>query len=154
MAPRQPRQSDGLSKLPEGFKAFQDGWKDVTNNKCPYDVVIDEDFSDEHLGKKLASTFGKMKDSITVALARHDKPVEAVFIYELLLGNAALSDIVDYTTEFLVSKKKAGTNPPEYREFLATRIFRSRIRTSREKDFEQRETLSNSHGFSIMDLQR
>lgn len=74
-----------LSVLPEAFKAFTDGWVDITDEEKAYKIELEDDFH------------------------RRGLPVEAIFIFEHLLGDG-LNKIVDYTTTRLVDKGKSPTS--------------------------------------------
>ena len=115
-----------LKGLPEAFTAWANGWDDVTDENVGYSIEREDDFKDHELGRSLIETLIHIKEFTTIALTRRALPVESVYIFEHLVGDA-LSKIVDYTTTRLVDKKKPPTSPHEYSEFLATRILRSRI---------------------------
>lgn len=64
MAPRRP--TDPLSALPDAFTAYKDGWTEDTLEQKPYEVVLDNDFSDHELGSKFRSSLSRMKDGVTL----------------------------------------------------------------------------------------
>ena len=75
-------------------------------------------------------------------------------VFEHLLGDGAMCSIVDYTTQVLIEKGKPATNISKIRQFIATRILRSRFRLSTARAFDPMEQIAIQNGFILMDLHR
>lgn len=111
------------SNLPEAFKAFRDGWNEVTNSNVSYTVVLESEYSDDNVAEKLRATLLNMANLMIDALACRGKdPNNIVLIFEHLFGEATFAKLVDYTTQALVSKDKEPTNISEFQQFIASRI--------------------------------
>ena len=65
--------------LPEAFKAWADGWSDITREDVAYQIELEDDFQDHELGRSLVETLLHIKESTTLALLRRALPVEAIY---------------------------------------------------------------------------
>jgi hypothetical protein len=152
MAPRGA--SDPMKSLPEAFKAWLDGWNNVTQHNHEYTVVYADDFFNENLGKKLRETLTHFENSLNCELASRGKNVTSVNTFEFLVGEHSFNTLVDYTTQCLIKRNKHATNPNEFREFIATRILRSRLRVSSKRAFELLDFTAIQNGFICMSQER
>ncbi|KAG7344188.1 hypothetical protein IV203_022196 [Nitzschia inconspicua] len=46
---------DPMKAIPAELKAFQDGWEEITDDSQPYEVVMEDDFSQEYSAKRINS---------------------------------------------------------------------------------------------------
>ncbi|KAG7344797.1 hypothetical protein IV203_029336 [Nitzschia inconspicua] len=44
---------DPMKAIPAELKAFQDGWEEITDDSQPYEVVMEDDFSQEYSAKRI-----------------------------------------------------------------------------------------------------
>ncbi|KAG7358534.1 hypothetical protein IV203_015123 [Nitzschia inconspicua] len=113
---------DPFTGIPADIQAFRDGWTEITDHGHPYEVVLARDFSDDYLAQRICGTFQNMGDKVTASLVSLGKEVSRASILELLIGDVAIVQLEQFTTEMLVKQNSPPPLAPyEYRDFLYTR---------------------------------
>ncbi|KAG7341479.1 hypothetical protein IV203_023431 [Nitzschia inconspicua] len=145
---------DPMKAIPAELKAFQDGWEEITDDSQPYEVVMEDDFSQEYSAKRMCDILGHIAKRLTSLIAQRGKTVNRVAVLDMLLDSSAICKLEEYTTEMLVSANNPPLVPLEFKEFLFTRWFRSRFNVSNDVAFAESMKNATSHNITLMERDR
>ncbi|KAG7369946.1 hypothetical protein IV203_027692 [Nitzschia inconspicua] len=146
--------SDAMKWIPADLKAFQDCWEEITDDSQPYEVVMEDDFSQDYSAKRMCDILGHIAQRLTSLISGRGKTVNRVAVLEQLLDTSVLYKLEEYTTQMLVSLKHQPLVPFEFREFLFTRWLRSRFKVSNEVAFASLMKHVASDNFTLMERDR
>lgn len=141
-------------KIPQAFLAFRDGWEETTIDNEPIRLFIEDDYIDEHNLNSSIDTFTHMVTSMSSALKSRGQENNWVNAFTYLLPGNVISKLSDATTQHLVAAKCDHTENDEYYEFIATKMFRSRLRLSTYEAFVIMKDQSIKHGFDLIEYER
>ena len=141
--------------LPEGLRAFRDGWSEITKYNEPYRIVKKGDVNEhDDNGSNLAEMYLWMADKMTTSLTQSGFTSTSYNIFTHLLSDIVLLKIIEYTNHDLVLKGHPITNLLEFKQFIGTRWLRSRLKVSPELAFNKMQETAKYHGFPLMDRER
>ena len=152
-----PRKKRLLEKLPEAFRAYQDGWKlQEVNTPVAYVLLNDEEYNEQFLQTYIQSTYSYIAESIAASLSLHGQgEVNMVNSYERLLSSDAIDRVSFCTNPALVSLGHPPTNPQEFCRFLHHKNLVLRFNLSLDKAWEcVMPQIAESNKFSLMALSR
>ncbi|KAG7360729.1 hypothetical protein IV203_035828 [Nitzschia inconspicua] len=126
---------DPMKSIPADLKAFQDGWEERTDDSHPYEIVMEDDFTQDYSAKRMCDILGYIAQRLTSLIAQKGKTVNRAAVLDHLLDTAVTYKLEEYTTQVLVRLNHPPLAPYEFREFLFTRWLRSRFKVSNEVAF-------------------
>lgn len=143
-------------KLPEAFKACQDGWKIDENTHKEVDLKSEEEFQDAFYSDSLAEEYRHIAAAMEERLSLLNCAKTSVNAYtKVLLSDAVLRPLIIPTNKVLKERGYAMTDEQEIRKMILHKNLLSRFNVSPELAFKEiLPAVANKHSFELMDVSR
>jgi len=141
--------------IPDWAKACTTGWKEESLKKRKFDVLTEEEYNDEHMGRAVADSFVHVAKSMASHLNNTGIDMNAANTVSHLISESVFADIRNYTSQQLVKRCLEPVSLYEFKRFYATKLLRSRFNLSTKKAWEAiMKSLAQTHGFTLMEYDR
>ena len=112
--------------VPDWAKACATGWKEELLKKRKFDVLTEEEYYEEHMGRAIADTYVHVGKSMASHLTHSGEDMNAANTVSHLISESVFADIRNYTSQQLVKRGLEPVSLYEFKRFYATKLLRSR----------------------------
>lgn len=109
--------------IPDAIKACTTGWKEESLKKRKFDVLTEEEYDDEYMGRAIADSYKHAAKSMASTLSYTAQDMNAANTVSHLT-ETVFADIRNYTSQQLVKRRLEPVSLYEFKRFYATKLLR------------------------------